>query len=99
MERKQFNEKAQMMTLEALIASLLIIASVLFVASQVPPQAPQGVGSSNMQLKHYGEDTLNILTKSPSPHEDYDNLLQYYIGENDYGDLKDLLENSLPDNV
>ncbi|MDF1558348.1 MAG: hypothetical protein P1P80_09285 [ANME-2 cluster archaeon] len=99
MERKQFNEKAQMMTLEALIASLLIIASVLFVASQVPPQAPHGASYSNMQLKHYGEDILNILTKSPSQHQDYDNLLQYYIGENDYGDLKDLLENSLPDNV
>ena len=40
-----------------------------------------------------------MLKKSPSPVEDYDNLLQYYIGENEYGELEAFLEGSLPDNV
>ena len=99
MEQKGFEETAQMMTLEALIASLLIIASVLFVVSQVPPQAQQGNSFSEVQVSHYGEDILKMLKKSPSPVEDYDNLLQYYIGENEYGELEAFLENSLPDNV
>lgn len=99
MEKNDFEEKAQMMTLEALIASLLIIAAVLFVVSQVPPKAQQGGSFSNLQLDHYGDDLLNILKKSPSPVEDYDNLIQYYIAENDYSELEALMEDSLPDNV
>ncbi|MCG7848834.1 MAG: hypothetical protein MIO93_06595 [ANME-2 cluster archaeon] len=99
MEKKEFDEKAQMMTLEALIASLLIIAAVLFVVSQVPPQAQHGGSFSNVQLNHYGDDLLNVLKKSSSPAADYDNLIQYYIGENNYSELNVLMENSLPDNV
>lgn len=99
MEKKEFDEKAQMMTLEALIASLLIIAAVLFVVSQVPPQAQHGGSFSNVQLNHYGDDLLNVLKKSPSPVPEYDNLIQYYIGENNYSELNALMEDSLPDNV
>ncbi|MCL7414249.1 MAG: hypothetical protein M8353_11680, partial [ANME-2 cluster archaeon] len=99
MEKNDLEEKAQMMTLEALIASLLIISAVLFVVSQVPPQAQQGESFSNLQLNHYGEDLLNILKKSPSPVADYDNLVQYYIAENDYSELNALMEDSLPDNI
>ncbi|MBW6517934.1 MAG: hypothetical protein K0A89_05475 [ANME-2 cluster archaeon] len=99
MKKKELNENGQMMTLEALIASLLIIAAVLFVVSQVPPQAQQGGSYSNVQLTHYGDDLLNILKKSPSPVADYDNLIQYYIGENNYSELHALMEDGLPDNV
>ncbi len=99
MEKKEFDENAQMMTLEALIASLLIIAAVLFVVSQVPPQTQHGGSFSNLQLNHYGDDLLNVLKKSSSPVADYDNLLQYYIGENNYSELNALMEDSLPDNV
>jgi len=102
MEKKEFDEKAQMMTLEALIASLLIIAAVLFVVSQVPPQAQHGGSFSNVQLNHYGDDLLNVLKKSSSTDAEaanYDNLIQYYIGENNYSELNILMENSLPDNV
>ncbi|MCL7476015.1 MAG: hypothetical protein M8352_08250 [ANME-2 cluster archaeon] len=99
MKKKELNEKGQMMTLEALIASLLIIAAVLFVVSQVPPQAQQGGSYSNVQLTHYGDDLLNILKKSPSPVADYDNLIQFYIGENNYSELNALMEDGLPDNV
>ncbi len=99
MEKKEFDKKAQMMTLEALIASLLIIAAVLFVVSQVPPQAQQGGSFSNLQLNHYGDDLLSVLKKSSSPAADYDNLIQYYIGENNYSELNALMEDSLPDNV
>jgi hypothetical protein len=102
MEKKEFDENAQMMTLEALIASLLIIAAVLFVVSQVPPEVQHGGSFSNVQLNHYGDDLLNVLKKSSSPAAeaaDYDNLIQYYIGENNYSELNVLMENSLPDNV
>ena len=93
------SEEAQMMTLEALIASLLIIVAVLFVVSQVPPQVQQEGGYSEVQLRHYGEDVVTMLEATPSPDEDYQNLLQYYISENKYENLDGFLNDSLPDNV
>ena len=93
------SEEAQMMTLEALIASLLIIVAVLFVVSQVPPQVQQEGGYSGVQLRHYGEDIVTMLEATPSPDKDYQNLLQYYISENKHEDLDDFLNDSLPDNV
>lgn len=93
------SEEAQMMTLEALIASLLIIVAVLFVVSQVPPQVQQEGGYSEVQLRHYGEDVVTMLEANPSPDKYYQNLLQYYISENKYDDLDNFLNDSLPDNV
>lgn len=93
------SEEAQMMTLEALIASLLIIVAVLFVVSQVPPQVQQEGGYSGVQLRHYGEDIVTMLEATPSPDGDYQNLLQYYISENKCDDLDGFLNDSLPDNV
>ena len=93
------SEEAQMMTLEALIASLLIIVAVLFVVSQVPPKVQQEGGYSEVQLRHYGEDVVTMLEANPSLDGDYQNLLQYYISENKYEDLDDFLNDSLPDNV
>ena len=93
------SEEGQMMTLEALIASLLIISAVLFVVSQVPPQVQQEGGYSEVQLRHYGEDVITMLEANSSPDEDYQNLLQYYVSENKYEDLDDFLNDSLPDNI
>jgi hypothetical protein len=93
------SEEAQMMTLEAFIASLLIIVAVLFVVSQVPPQVQQEGGYSEVQLRHYGEDVMTMLESNASPDENYENLLQYYVSENKYKDLDDFLNDSLPDNV
>jgi len=93
------SEEAQMMTLEALIASLLIIVAVLFVVSQVPPKVQQEGGYSEVQLRHYGEDVVTMLEATPSPDGNYQNLLQYYISENKYDDLDGFLNDSLPDNV
>ena len=93
------NEEAQMMTLEALIASLMIIVAVLFVVSQIPSHVQLEVDDSEVQLRYYGEDAIAVLKESPSPDEDYDNLLQYYISEEKYSELDDFLNNSLPKNV
>ncbi|NOR59660.1 MAG: hypothetical protein GQ469_03380, partial [Methanosarcinales archaeon] len=60
-----FNEKGQMMTIEAFLGALLIITAVLFVVSQAPSGVQQADAQSKTQLIHYGEDTIDMLKNSP----------------------------------
>jgi len=55
--------------------------------------------TSEVQLRHYGEDVITMLEANSSPDEDYQNLLQYYVSENKHEDLDDFLNDSLPDNI
>jgi len=93
------NETAQMMTIEAFLGALLIIAAVLFVVSQGPSGVQQADAQSKTQLMHYGEDTIDLLKNSPSNHTDYDNQLQYYVSEKKFSDLDKFIGNVVPDNV
>lgn len=95
-----FNEKGQMMTIEAFLGALLIITAVLFVVSQAPSGVQQADAQSKTQLIHYGEDTIDMLKNSPPPeYTDYDNNLQYYFSEKKFDDLNEFLNDTLPDNV
>ena len=95
------NDTAQMMTVEAFLGALLIISAVLFVVSQAPTGIQQADAQSKTQLIHYGEDIIGLLKNSPPPDDkpDYDNKLQYYFSENEFDEMNEFINDTLPDNV
>jgi len=93
------DEKAQMMTIEAFLGALLIIAALFFVVSQAPSSIQQSTPYAKTQLYHYGEDVVKVLRDTNSEKEDYDNLLQYYITEKRFNELNNYINDTLPDNV
>jgi hypothetical protein len=92
------DEKAQMMTIEAFLGALLIIAALLFVVSQAPSSIQQSAPYAETQLYHFGENSIELLQYSNST-KDYDNLMQYYISEKRFDDLDDFINETLPDNI
>ena len=60
------DEKAQMHTIEALVAALLMIGAVTFLSMSAPSVRPE---FSKVQLQEYGEDTLQVLSVYPSEME------------------------------
>jgi len=95
-----FNEKGQMMTIEAFLGALLIITALLFVVSQAPSGVQQANAQSKTQLTYYGEDTIDLLKNSqPPPNTGYDNYLQYYLSEKKFDEINEFFSDTLPDNV
>ncbi len=78
------DNKAQMHTLEAIIAAILMVGAVMFISVTAPMGAQSAQQYSEAQLKIYGRDALNVLSA-----ED-----ELQIGELD-GNLRRLL----PENV
>ncbi|TFH38597.1 MAG: hypothetical protein E4G94_12070, partial [ANME-2 cluster archaeon] len=72
------DEKGQMMTIEAFLGALLIVAALFFVVSQAPSNIQQSTPYAETQLYHFGENSIDLLQYSNST-KDYDNLMQYYI--------------------
>ena len=95
-----FNEKGQMMTIEAFLGALLIITALLFVVSQAPSGVQQADAQSKTQLTYYGKDTIGLLKNSQPPlNTGYDNYLQYYLSEKKFDGINEFFNNTLPDNV
>ncbi len=95
-----FNEKGQMMTIEAFMGALLIITALLFVVSQAPSGVQQADAQSKTQLTYYGKDTIALLEHSqPIQNTGYDNYLQYYLSEKKFDELNEFFNDTLPDNV
>ena len=95
-----FNEKGQMMTIEAFLGALLIISALLFVVSQAPSGVQQADAQSKTQLTYYGKDTIGLLKNSQPPlNTGYDNYLQYYLSEKKFDDINEFFNDTLPDNV
>ena len=95
-----FNEKGQMMTIEAFLGALLIITALLFVVSQAPSGVQQADAQSKTQLTYYAKDTIGLLKNSqPPPNTGYDNYLQYYMSEKKFDDINEFFNDTLPDNV
>lgn len=95
-----FNEKGQMMTIEAFLGALLIITAVLFVVSQAPSGVQQADAQSKTQLTYYGKDTIAMLEHSPPPkYTGYDNYMQYYLSEKKFDEINEFFNDTLPDNV
>ena len=95
-----FNEKGQMMTIEAFLGALLIITALLFVVSQAPSGVQQANAQSKTQLTYYGKDTIDLLKNSQPPlNTGYDNYLQYYLSEKKFNEINEFFNDTLPDNV
>ncbi len=95
-----FNEKGQMMTIEAFLGALLIITALLFVVSQAPSGVQQANAQSKTQLTYYGKDTIDLLKNSQPPlNTGYDNYLQYYLSEKKFDEINEFFNDTLPDNV
>jgi len=56
------DNKAQMHTLEAIIAAILMIGAVTFVSVTAPVGTQSAQRYSEAQLKIYGRDVLNVLS-------------------------------------
>ena len=95
-----FNEKGQMMTIEAFLGALLIITALLFVVSQAPSGVQHADAQSKTQLTYYAKDTIGLLKNSQPPlNTGYDNYLQYYMSEKKFDDINEFFNDTLPDNV
>ena len=95
-----FNEKGQMMTIEAFLGALLIITALLFVVSQAPSGVQQANAQSKTQLTYYGKDTIDLLKNSQPPlNTGYDNYLQYYLSEKKFDEINEFFNDTLLDNV
>jgi len=95
-----FNEKGQMMTIEAFLGALLIITALLFLVSQAPSGVQQANAQSKTQLTYYAKDTIGLLKNSQPPlNTGYDNYLQYYLSEKKFDDINEFFNATLPDNV
>ena len=95
-----FNEKGQMMTIEAFLGALLIITALLFVVSQAPSGVQQADAQSKTQLTYYAKDTIDLLKNSQPPlNTGYDNYLQYYLSEKKFDEINEFFNDTLPDNV
>jgi len=95
-----FNEKGQMMTIEAFLGALLIITALLFVVSQAPSGVQQANAQSKTQLTYYAKDTIDLLKNSQPPsNTGYDNYLQYYLSEKKFDEINEFFNDTLPDNV
>jgi len=56
------DNKAQMHTLEAIIAAILMVGAVMFISVTAPMGTQSAQQYSEVQLKLYGRDVLNVLS-------------------------------------
>lgn len=92
------NDNAQMMVIESILFSIMVILSLMFVSNISPPSR---VSSSLPvdQLKILGDDALRTIDKTtPTPADSYlGSSLVKYILEKDVFSLTNLLNSLLPD--
>lgn len=96
--KRMLDEKAQMHTMEAAVAALLMVGAVMFVIVAMPPGLVTAPGHSEAQLEQYGWDALSVLGAIPGD-DGYGDMLQYYISTGNFFKLDEHLRRILPDNV
>jgi hypothetical protein len=95
-------EKAQMNTIEAIIASLLILSSLYFFMSFQNPQISQESNELEEQLRDYGISILNAMDTQYGLNHSSITFLQKTLGnwsEDERINLKNRIEELLPENV
>ncbi len=85
--------RGQVHTLEAIIASVIILTT-LFVAMSIPNPKSGISNYRNLQLKKYADDILTLLTIENNSSE---SILTYYIRHKNWNGLKGYFKGNLSD--
>jgi len=90
----EMREDAQIFTVEALLASLIILSSLLFVPSVIGYFEED---HSRMQLLYYSRDVLTVLSQNTS--SDGVSELEVIVSSWNEERMRQVLEENLPENV